>query len=265
MLPIFFFFLMIRRPPRSTLFPYTTLFRSILNAVRMGNPLRNVVLGHRPPGREEMQWATYNVDPQRDAQGAVRNVIVWFSDITERKRAVEALRESEERYRRLVETSPDAVSVVEQGRIRYANPAAIALVGARESGEVIGRMAFEFIAEESLPAAARRIEAVLQGHRDTVGEVRLIRLDGSPVDVEAIAIRMPYEGRDAVLVIHRDITDRKRAERQLRLLALAVESTTEAITITDLQDRFTFVNRSFLKQAGYAEQEVVGRHVSMLD
>jgi len=98
-----------------------------------------------------------------------------------------------------------------------------------------------------------------------VGEIRLRRLDGSFVDVEAIGIRMPYEGRDAVLVIHRDITERKQAERQLHLLALAVESTTEAITITDLKGRFTFVNRAFLEQAGYTEDEVIGQPVALID
>jgi PAS domain S-box-containing protein len=244
--------------------PYAEHERPVFNAVRTGNPLHNAVIGLRPPGHDELRWVSVNVDPHRDALGTVTRVIVSFSDITERKRAVEALRESEERYRRLVETSPDAVSVVEEGRIRYANPAAIALVGAREPGDVVGRMAFEFIAEESLAVAARRIEAVMHGHRDTVGEVRLRRLDGSPVDVEAIAIRMPYEGRDAVLVIHRDITERKRAERQLRLLAQAVKSTTETIAITDLEDRFTFVNRAFLENTGYAEDELLGQPVRIV-
>jgi len=239
--------------------------RPVLNAVRTGKPLHNAVLGHRPHGQNELRWVSFNVDPQRDAQGVVSRVIVSFSDITERKRAVEALRESEERYRRLVETSPDAVSVLENGRIRYANPAAIHLVGAREAGEVIGRLAADFIEEESLPVAARRIEAVMQGHQDTLGEVRLRRLDGSVIDVEAIAIRMPYEGRAAVLVIHRDITARKRAEQQLRLLAQAVKSTTEAITITDLQGCFTFVNRAFLEQTGYTEEELLGHHVRIVD
>src|SRR5258705_730871 len=245
--------------------PYAQHERPVLNSVRTGNPLRNAVLGHRPPGKGELQWASFNVDPQRDAQGAVRNVIVSFSDITERKRAVEALRESEERYRRLVETSPDAVSVIEDGRVRYANPAAIHLMGAREPVDVIGRMAFDFVAEESLPIARRRIENVLQGQPDAVGEVRLKRVDGSLVDVEAVGIRMPYEGRDAVLVIHRDITARKRAEQQLRLLAQAVKSTTEGISITDLDGRFTFANPAFLASVGYAEAEVLGQHVSIVN
>jgi len=186
-------------------------------------------------------------------------------DITERNRAIEALRESEERYRRLVETSPDAVSVLEDGRVRYANPAAIHLVGAREPAEVIGRLASEFIAEESLPVAARRIEAVLQGHQDTLGEVMLRRLDGTVIDVEAIAIRMPYEGRAAVLVIHRDITARKRAEEHLRLLAQAVTSTAEGISITDLDGRFTFANPAFLDSVGYSEAEILGKHVSIIN
>ena len=187
-------------------------------------------------------------------------------DITERNRVAEALRESEERYRRLVETSPDAISVVENGRVRYANPAALALVGAREPGEMLGRHVLEFLADdESKTIGTRRIEAILAGERDTVGELKLLRLDGSVVDVEAIGIRMPYEGRTAVLAIQRDITERKRAERQLQLLAQAVKSTSEAITITDLEGRFTFVNRAFLEQAGYTEAEVLGQHVKLVD
>jgi len=245
--------------------PYPAHERPVLQAVRTGQALHDLVLGYRPRGQPDMRWANFNVDPQKDATGNVRNVIVSFSDVTDSKRAAEALRESEERYRTLVETSPDAVSVIEDGRIRYANPAALLLVGARELSEIVGRLAADFIGEESLAEAARRIAAVVEGHRDSVGEVKLRRLDGSQVDIEAIGIRMPYEGRAAVLVIHRDITERKRAERQLQLLAQAVKSTSEAITITDLEGRFTFVNRAFLEQIGYTEEEVLGRHVALID
>ncbi|HEV8398578.1 MAG TPA: PAS domain S-box protein [Gemmatimonadales bacterium] len=245
--------------------PFPAHERPVLQAVRTGQAMHDQVLGYRPRGQSDMRWANFNVDPQKDATGTVRNVIVSFSDVTESKRAAEALRESEERYRTLVETSPDGVSVIEDGRIRYANPAGLLLVGARELSEVVGRLAVDFIGEESLADATRRIAAVSEGHRDTVGEVKLRRVDGSEVDIEAIGIRMPYEGRTAVLVIHRDITERKRAERQLQLLAQAVKSTSEAITITDLEGYFTFVNRAFLEQIGYTEEEVLGRHVKLID
>ena len=245
--------------------PYPAHERPVLQAIRTGQPLHDVVLGYRPRGQSDMRWANFNVDPQKDAKGSVRNVIVSFSDVTESKRAAEALRESEERYRTLVETSPDGVSVIEDGRVRYANPAALLLVGAREPSEVVGRLVVDFIGEESLAEATRRISAVSEGHRDAVGEVKLRRVDGMEVDIEAIGIRMPYEGRTAVLVIHRDITERKRAERQLQLLAQAVKSTSEAITITDLEGHFTFVNRAFLEQIGYTEEEVLGRHVKLID
>jgi len=245
--------------------PYPAQERPVLQAVQTGQALHDLVLGYRPRGQSEMRWANFNVDPQKDATGGVRNVIVSFSDVTDRKRAAEALRESEERYRTLVETSPDAVSVIEDGRIRYANPAALLLVGARELSEIVGHLAADFIGKDSLAEATRRIAAVAEGQRDAVGEVKLRRLDGSEVDIEAIGIRMPYEGRPAVLVIQRDITERKRAERQLQLLAQAVKSTSEAITITDLEGRFTFVNRAFLEQVGYTEEEVLGRHVKLID
>src|SRR5205823_8321308 len=64
--------------------------------------------------------------------------------------------------------------------------------------------------------------------------------------------------------IARDITERKRAEEQLRLLAHAVESSSELICITDMQDRFTFLNKAFLEAYGYAAEEILGQHPSVV-
>jgi PAS domain S-box-containing protein len=186
-------------------------------------------------------------------------------DITERRRAVEALQESEARYRNLVESSPDAISVIQDGVVRYINWAAVKLMGVHERDEVIGRPPYDFVADDSRGDAARRIEGILRGEPDHLGEIRLRRLDGSFVDVEALGIRLEFGGRPAVLVIQRDVSSRRQAEEQLRLLAQAVKSTSEAITITDLENRFTFVNRAFLEQAGYTEDEVVGQPVALID
>ncbi len=245
--------------------PYAQHERPVLNAVRTGNPLRNVVLGYRPRGKEDLTWTSFNVDPRRDAQGVVRNVIVSFSDITERKRAVEALQESEERYRNLVESSPDAITLLQDGVVRYANSSAIKLMGLRDAGDVVGHSPYGFVAEESLAEATRRLEGVLRGEADRLGEIRLRRPDGTAVDVEALGIRLDVGGRPAVLVIHRDVTSRHQAEAQLRLLAQAVQSTTEGISITDLKGRFTFANPAFLQSFGYTEEEVLGQHVSMVN
>src|SRR5437667_4383619 len=201
----------------------------------------------------------------KNPDGKVIGLMGVSTDITERKRAAQALRESEERYRSLVEASPDAITVVQDRRVRFANPAGFELMGVLTADDLVGHLALDFVAEQSYDRAAFRLEAILDGMRDTVEEIRIRRVDGSVIDVEAIGILIQYQGRPAALVIHRNITARKQAEHQLRLLAQAVKSTTESISITDVEGYFTFVNSGFAATCGYTEAELVGQHVSMID
>jgi PAS domain S-box-containing protein len=195
----------------------------------------------------------------------VRHTLGAAIDVTERNRVAAALRDSEERYRNLVESSPDAISVVQDGVVRYVNAASVKLMGVRGPEDVIGRSPYDFVAEESLPEAARRLDGILRGEPDRLGELRLRRPDGSFVAVEALGIRLEFGGRPAVLVIQRDVTSRHQAEEQLRLLGQAVTSTSEGISITDLEGRFTFANPAFLDALGYAEEEILGQPVAMIN
>jgi PAS domain S-box-containing protein len=138
----------------------------------------------------------------------------------ERLRAREALRRSEERYRRLVELSPDAVFVVAppDGRIAYANAAVLRLFGATGREQIIGRVAEDLIHPDSRPAAGDRTRrmGVTDRHHDPAEE-KWVRLDGSVVQVEAVAASLPWgvAGDSALQVVARDITERKKAEAEL--------------------------------------------------
>ena len=141
-------------------------------------------------------------------------------DIAARKRAQEALRQSEERYRALVETSPDAVRLVDrEGKILYANPCFLRMVGAQSPEEVLGRSVFDFIHPDHRPPVAERFQKVLEGEAVIPFlEQKHLRLDGSVYDVEVggAVIRDPRSGEPVLQAISRDISVRKRAEEALR-------------------------------------------------
>jgi PAS domain S-box-containing protein len=130
-----------------------------------------------------------------------------------RRRADDALRLSEERYRRLVDLSPDAVFIVQAGRVLFVNPAGVRLLGAKDATEVIGRTVADLVHPDELRSVLSRIDEVLDGQRATVfQERRYTRFDGTIVDVEVGATLYPDPAGPALQIILRDITDRKRTE-----------------------------------------------------
>jgi PAS domain S-box-containing protein len=151
-------------------------------------------------------------------------------DITERKRAEEALRESEERYRVLVEFSPNSICVHRDGRLLYVNPAGVRLFGAKNLDELAGRSVLDFIHPDSLPVVTERIRQVGAGETAPLIEEKFVTLNGEVRDVEVTAIPIIYERAPASQVIIRDITERKQGEallagekRLLEMIATGVE------------------------------------------
>ena len=125
-----------------------------------------------------------------------------LSDITERKQAEESLRESEQRYRSLVELAPDAILILESDIIRYCNPACLALLGASSEQELLDRPSDFFFHSDEREAAALRRRAIREsGQPAPRREFRLLRLDNQPVIVESYAAPCLYQGRPAIQVL----------------------------------------------------------------
>jgi PAS domain S-box-containing protein len=138
-------------------------------------------------------------------------------DITERHRVEEALRDSEERYRHVVELSPELIGVHREGKYVYMNPAGAKLFGAKGPEELIGRSIFDFVHPDFLGIARNRVEEIYQeGKVQPMIEEKFLCLDGKVVDVEVAVAALNYQKGPAGLVIARDITERKRAEEALR-------------------------------------------------
>jgi PAS domain S-box-containing protein len=140
-----------------------------------------------------------------------------------RRSAEAALGESQQRYATLVNLSPDAIVVDAGGRYVFANPAAVRLFGARSPEDLAGVEMAGRIHPAFRDLVAERALQVAGGATSAPREIKILRLDGTAVDVEATAARIEFDGRPANQVVLRDISERKRAEdrqheleRQLR-------------------------------------------------
>jgi diguanylate cyclase (GGDEF)-like protein/PAS domain S-box-containing protein len=150
----------------------------------------------------------------------VGGIVINASDVTQEAETKEALRESEERYRLLVERCPDLIAVHQEGVVTYVNPAGVRMLGADSADELTGRPAHDYVHPDDHPVLDARIAAIRGGGDAGLAEIRLVRLDGGVVDVEAVTVPVTFRGGRASQVMARDITDRKRAERALAHQAL---------------------------------------------
>lgn len=129
----------------------------------------------------------------------------------------QSLSEAEEKYRKLVENSPDAIYVHRDGKVLYANPASARLVGASHPQQLIGKSVIDVVAPEHRSVVAERMRRIVQeGITLPFIAVKGIRLDGASLEVETMGLPIIYQGEPAAQVIVRDITERKRVEEALR-------------------------------------------------
>ncbi len=152
----------------------------------------------------------------RNPEGRAVRMIGAMQDITARKKTEEALREAEDRYRRLVELSPEPIFVHQDLKYVYVNLAAVKLMGAANAQELLGRSVFDFVHPDLRDISRERIRMQMEeGRPAPVMEQIFLRKDGSPVEVEVSSAPFQFHGRPAVQVIARDISGRKRAERSV--------------------------------------------------
>ena len=150
---------------------------------------------------------------------AVNGMLTALETSQEELRKKEALRESEERYRALVEMSPDAVFLVQDELLVFANETGQVLLGAETPESLLNRSWLDVIPLDHRDMIDRRLRHLTDGQEWQPTEEQLLRLDGTVRDVELTAIHFTYQERPAIQIVVRDITERKRDRERLNYLA----------------------------------------------
>jgi len=191
-----------------------------------------------------------------------KGVSVIFEDITNRKKSEDALRESEERYRKLIDISPDAVFLHSEGKILFANPATVTLFGAAHPDQIIGINVLDFVHPDFREVVRKNIERDLIGEKTPQLELHMVRSDGSPFIVEGRGVRTSNGGKLAVQVALRDITESKRAEEALResegTFRSLVNESSDGIVIADEEGKVIVWNNALARISGIRESEAMG-------
>ncbi len=207
------------------------------------------------------RWQVASAAPILDSQGNIIAGFATFPDITGWKKDKEELRESEEKYRRLVELSPDMILVYSQeGTIEFINETGMNILGGSAIKDIIGKSAFDFVSEEDHKSIRKRIQNSYKSNKSApIEEKTFIRLDGTSVQVETSAMPFKYNGKPAFQVIARDITERKQAEEALlseKLLAEEYINSLPGLFYVFDEERFVKWNKEWETVSGYSADEI---------
>jgi PAS domain S-box-containing protein len=160
-----------------------------------------------------------------DAGGNLTSIVGTVQDITDRKVSEAALQESKTRYRSILRVAPVGIVIHQDGKIVFANPASVKIIGASSINQIIGRDINSIIHPDNLEAALQRINRLVSGEQGLYPvEDRYLRFDGNIIDVEVIATFLTYNEKPAIQVIISDITERKRIREALSQLNSNLES-----------------------------------------
>lgn len=208
----------------------------------------------------------------RDRKGHPQKIIGTFQDITDRKFGELALRQSEERFRALVEHGSDMLGILDaQGNYIFVSGNVGQHIGYNPE-ELLGRNAFEFIHPGDTAEVSAALQQLKERQSLSIGPFRFLNAQGEWRWVKTKAsnhLDNPYIR--GLVVNSSDITEKKlrederiKSEADLKRLSLIAQETTNAVIIQDAQKRVEWVNAAFLRLSGYTQQECIGRHIGEL-
>jgi PAS domain S-box-containing protein len=225
-----------------------------------------LISGLRNAAGDSLEGLTAGADDYLNVPFRNDELLVKVARLAERHRAHQALRESEQRYRRLVELLPEAIVVHSAGKILYLNPAAQRLWGADKPEQLIGESVLDRVHPDYHDTVNKRVRQILEeGSPTELAEQKHVRLDGEVIDVEVTGMPFVMNGEPAVQVVMRDITDRNRGREALRQtetqLRTVIGSAALVLFVINLKGVFTLAEGEGLKNLNLKPGDLVGRSV----
>ena len=209
-------------------------------------------------------WVSVSGVPIVDARGEFRGYWGVGRDITNRKLSEQHLRESQNQYQALVEWAPLGLSVHQNGRIVYVNPAAMRMWGAATASELLGTRIQSRFHPQALESEGARMQAILaNGQHAPVRQSKYLRLDGRAIDVETQAMPMSFGGAPAVLISFQDISARKLTETTLRdsedRFRILTQLSSDWYWEQDDQHRFVMLSGAVAASTGLTTLDCIGK------
>ncbi|MFA4875795.1 MAG: PAS domain S-box protein [Methanoregula sp.] len=200
--------------------------------------------------------------PLYDNSGNIVGAIESIRDITDRKKAEEALSESEQKYRTLVESSFDGIVIHQNGLVVYANTAAIRLFGGTSEKRSIGVPVLDFVHPDYRAVVQERMKAAVTESKGILRE-KFVRRDGSVIDADVVSIPIVWNGEPAGYVIFRDVTSTVKAEMALRLseqrLTDIISFLPDATFVIDRAGKVIAWNRAIEEMTGVPAENMLGK------
>jgi len=205
------------------------------------------------------------VSPRFDEDSKFIGMLGMVRDITERRKADEALRVSEQNFRDLVEKMMDGVAIANENAYHiYTNPRFSEITGYSRD-ELLNMTGWDFTRPEDIPKLKQRMTERIAGkpiqtHYDRI----IVKKDGTEIPVEMSTTVTIWQGEKRPLAIIHDITERKNTEEKLRLLSTVVEQSSEGMAVANLDGILTFVNNAWCKMHGYqSSEELLGKNLAI--
>jgi len=193
--------------------------------------------------------------PLHNQNGEVSQFGFICKDITAQKLTYEQLETAKNDFFTIIENAPDIITIHNGERILFINNKGVELIKAKSKFDLIGKPIWQFVHPDSTVIAKERIQAIENYvHELSAVEQKYICMDGSLLDVEVRSMSVTFNGKKAILIIVRDITERKKSQDLLKternLLKTVIDNIPDPIYVKDLTGRMVIANTSHLKFSG---------------